>query len=265
VKINKRAMTLCSVLGLALFLNGTIDMNPGLASDSHSPRPSARATPSPRASISSRATTNFAATNPSAQVSAQSSSTDCVKTNSTAHMPTAVNPPSVNGAKVDRVFTLNTNCGQIVFKAFGTKAPLTVLAMTTLAKAGYFDHSLCHRVTTSGFYVLQCGDPTARGTGGPKTTDGARWGPPDENLPPAVMNDYPAGTIAMANAGVSNSEGSQFFIVYKDTTLSNTYTIWGQVTSGLDIVKGIADAGVVGGGTDGTPKQTIAIESVSVK
>jgi peptidyl-prolyl cis-trans isomerase B (cyclophilin B) len=159
---------------------------------------------------------------------------------------------------VDRVFTLTTNCGPITFKAFGKKAPSTVIAMTFLAKSGYFDHSLCHRVTTSSIYVLQCGDPTASGSGGPP------FSYRDENLPADAPNNYPAGTIAMANSG-PNTNGSQFFIVYKDTYLPPSYTIWGWVTQGLDVVKQIANAGVVGGGTDGTPKQTIAIESVSVK
>ena len=95
------------------------------------------------------------------------------------------------------------------------------------------------------------------------------WTYDSENLPPNDWNNYPAGTIAMYNSGIDahgrGTNGSQFFIVYKDTTLGADYTIWGQVTSGLDIVKKVAAAGVVGGGTDGTPKQTIAIESVSVK
>ena len=67
----------------------------------------------------------------------------------------------------------------------------------------------------------------------------------------------------MANSGPSTN-GSQFFIVYKDTYLPPSYTIWGVVTQGLDIVKRVAASGVLGGGNDGTPKMTIAIESVSV-
>ncbi len=256
--INKRAMTLCSVLGLALFLAGTIDVSAGLASENHSPRPTAHATPTPRTSLSSRATTNFAATNPNGQIGSQSSTVDCVKTNAVAHNPLKVGYPDPKVAMVDRVFTLNTNCGAITFKAFGKKATATVIAMTFLAKSGYFDHSLCHRLTTASIYVLQCGDPTASGSGGPP------FSYRDENLPADAPNDYPAGTIAMANSG-PNTNGSQFFIVYKDTYLPPSYTIWGQVTSGLDVVKQVAAAGVVGGGTDGTPKQTIAIESVSVK
>lgn len=192
------------------------------------------------------------------EASSPVSSTTCAKTKSVPHNPIQVDTPSLKVARVDRTFTLNTNCGQIVFKAFGVKAPLTVIAMSTLAKAGFFDHSLCHRLTTSGLYVLQCGDPTASGSGGPM------FQYPDENLPVVTTNDYPAGTIAMANSG-PNTNGSQFFIVYKDTTLAPSYTVWGMVTKGLDIVKRVAAQGVIGGGSDGKPKQTIAIETVVVK
>ncbi|MEJ0014237.1 MAG: peptidylprolyl isomerase [Actinomycetota bacterium] len=182
----------------------------------------------------------------------------CAKTNAVAHNELKVPAPNAKVALVNRTFTLVTNCGKIVFEAFGRKAPLTVIAMTALARDGYFDHSLCHRLTTSEIYVLQCGDPTASGSGGPM------FSYRDENLPTATTNDYPAGTVAMANSG-PNTNGSQFFIVYKDTTLPPSYTRWGIVLKGLNIIKGIAAAGVVGGGTDGTPKQTIAIEAVIVK
>ena len=198
----------------------------------------------------------------SAQASfAASSSTmsKCTKTTATGHDPIPVATPDATQVPVDRTFTLNTNCGQIVFKAFGHKAPITVIAMTALAKAGYFDHSLCHRLTTAGFFVLQCGDPSATGRGVPP------FYYQSENLPTTTTNDYPAGTVAMANRGVAYSTGSQFFIVYKDTTLPPTYSIWGMVTKGLDIVKNVAAAGVVGGGTDGKPKMAIAIDSVIVK
>ena len=181
----------------------------------------------------------------------------CVKTNATPHNPIKVGNPDQGNAILDRVFTLNSNCGPIIFKAFGKKAVFTVIAMSFLAKSGYFDHSLCHRVTTAGIFVLQCGDPTASGSGGPPFTYR------DENLPGNAPNNYPAGTIAMANSG-PGTNGSQFFIVYKDSHLPPSYTIWGVVTQGLDIVKRVAAAGIVGGGNDGTPKMTIAIESVSV-
>ena len=211
----------------------------------------ARGTSSP---VTPRASTNTF----SAPIISSTAVTGCAKTNSVGHNPIKTGFPDPKVAQVDRTFTLNTNCGPIVFKAYGKKAPITVIAMTYLAKSGFFDHSLCHRLTTSKIFVLQCGDPTATGSGGPL------FSYRDENLPSDDPEDYPAGTIAMANSG-KNTNSSQFFIVYKDTYLPPSYTIWGEVTKGLDIVKKVAAAGVVGGGNDGTPKQTIAIDSVTVK
>lgn len=183
---------------------------------------------------------------------------ECQPTSAVAHNPRDVVAPSgVLNEKITS-FTLVTNCGDIEIAVDQAKAPMTITGLTTLARAGYFDASLCHRLTTQGLYVLQCGDPTATGSGGPTFTF------PDENLPAAVQNNYPAGTVAMANSG-PNTNGSQFFLVFADTTLGPNYTIWGKITSGLDIVKSIADAGVQGGGADGVPVKTIAIEKVIVK
>jgi peptidyl-prolyl cis-trans isomerase B (cyclophilin B) len=153
--------------------------------------------------------------------------------------------------------TLTTNCGDIVI-ALDPKAPATMASAAFLAKKGFYDGTECHRLTTAGIFVLQCGDPKGDGTGGPG------YSLPDENLPAAGTNNYPAGTVAMANAGPGTG-GSQFFIVYDDTTLPGDYTIWGKVTSGLDIVKEVASAGVSGGGSDGAPTQPVFIESATVQ
>ena len=126
----------------------------------------------------------------------------------------------------------------MTFTALTDKAPYTTFSFEYLARKKYFDATKCHRLTTSGIYVLQCGDPTGTGSGGP----GYQF--QDENLTGAT---YPAGTIAMANAG-PGTNGSQFFIVYKDTQLPPSYTPWGKVTAGLDIVQGIAKAGVAAAG-----------------
>lgn len=181
----------------------------------------------------------------------------CKPTSAVGHTPIVITPPTKMDAGRIGKFTLTTNCGKIVITTDGVKAPVTLTALTALAKANYFDGSLCHRLTTQGLYVLQCGDPSATGTGGPGFTF------QDENLPKNVANNYPAGTVAMANSGPSTN-GSQFFLVYANTTLSPAYTIWGQITTGLDIVKAVAAAGVKGGGSDGTPAQTIAIEKIVV-
>jgi peptidyl-prolyl cis-trans isomerase B (cyclophilin B) len=151
-----------------------------------------------------------------------------------------------------------TNQGEIVIETTPSLAPLTVNAIAALAQKNYFDNTICHRLTTEGIFVLQCGDPTGTGSGNPGFTL------PDENLPQAIENNYPVGTVAMANAGPGTS-GSQFFLVYQDTTLPNAaYTIWGSITSGLDILKTIASAGVVGGGADGAPVTGVTIESTKV-
>ena len=153
--------------------------------------------------------------------------------------------------------SFTTNQGEIVIETTPSLAPLTVNAIAALAQKNYFDKTICHRLTTEGIFVLQCGDPTGTGTGGPG------FNIPDENLPEAVENNYPAGTVAMANAGPGTS-GSQFFLVYQDTTLGPDYTIWGSITSGLDILQTIASAGVVDGGTDGAPVSGVTIESTKV-
>lgn len=153
---------------------------------------------------------------------------------------------------------LETNCGRIVISTLPDKAPQTVNSMLFLTEQKYFDLTACHRLTTAGIFVLQCGDPTASGSGGPG------YELPDENVPADVPDNYPAGTVAMANAGPGTA-GSQFFIVYDDSTLpSPSYTIWGTVTEGLDVVRRIAAAGVQGGGTDGSPAQGTVIERATV-
>lgn len=181
----------------------------------------------------------------------------CNVTKAVGHAPKKVaQPAKMTPGKMGK-FTLVTNCGNIVIQTNGVKAPVTMTMLTALAKGGYFNASLCHRLTTQGLYVLQCGDPTATGTGGPG------FSYKDENLPEQVVNNYPAGTVAMANSGPSTN-GSQFFLVFANTSLGASYTIWGKITSGLDILKAVAQAGVKGGGADGAPAQTIAIEKVIV-
>jgi peptidyl-prolyl cis-trans isomerase B (cyclophilin B) len=256
VDYRKRLVATTFVAIFAMVISGLTTAQASDLRDTKSSHPSASPKPTPLRTVSKQAMPKGMAMPLTA--SADQPVTGCAKTNAVAHYPIKVGTPDPRVAQVDHVFTLNTNCGSITFTAFGKKAPVTVIAMAFLAKAGFFDHSLCHRITTANFYVLQCGDPTASGKGGPM------WSYRDENLPADAPNDYPAGTIAMANSG-PDTDASQFFIVYKDTYLPPSYTIWGQVTSGLDIIKRVAAAGVVGGGTDGTPVQKIAIETVSVK
>jgi peptidyl-prolyl cis-trans isomerase B (cyclophilin B) len=165
-------------------------------------------------------------------------------------------PPSKGVASGSYLATITTNRGPVTIKLDGAKAPCTVNSFIYLAAKGYFGATQCHRLTTSGIFVLQCGDPTATGSGGP----GYQFG--DENLTGAT---YPAGTVAMANAGPSTN-GSQFFLVYKDTQLSPAYTPFGTITSGMDVLNTIAAGGTdnSNGSGDGHPNIKVTISSVSV-
>jgi len=159
-------------------------------------------------------------------------------------------------ATLPTTMTLRTNCGDIVI-SLDPKAPATVASAAFLAQQGFYNNTSCHRLTTNIIYVLQCGDPKGDGTGGPG------YKVPDENLPTGADNNYPAGTVAMANAGPGTS-GSQFFLVYQDTTLSPDYTIWGRVTQGLDILQQVAAVGTKNPDGDGPPTQPLFIQSAAV-
>ncbi|HEV2375565.1 MAG TPA: peptidylprolyl isomerase [Streptosporangiaceae bacterium] len=165
-------------------------------------------------------------------------------------------PPATPDYKANYVAAISTNLGTIKIDLLNSKATCTVNSFVSLASQSYFSNTHCHRLTTSGIYVLQCGDPTGTGSGGP----GYKFS--DENLAGAT---YPAGTIAMANSG-PNTNGSQFFIVYQNTNLPPSYTPFGTVVSGLGIVQNVAKAGTdnSNGQGDGHPKEAVDIQSVKI-
>jgi peptidyl-prolyl cis-trans isomerase B (cyclophilin B) len=165
----------------------------------------------------------------------------------------------------DREWTgeLALNGDAVDFTLDGAAAPQAVASFITLAADGYFDDTKCHRLTTSGIFVLQCGDPTGLGNGGPGYSFG-----PIENAP--ADGEYLEGQLAMARVGGDGeSMGSQFFIVYADSEIPSDaaggYTVFGEITSGLDVVTAIADGGVAGGAPDGTPALDAVIEGISVE
>ena len=183
----------------------------------------------------------------------------CTKVTAKAHAAPSIAKPKSVAKVLPTTFTFITNCGNIVVETVGDKAPQTLTALATLASKGFYNSTLCHRLTTQGLYVLQCGDPTVSASGGP-VFNGKPWaGIPDENLPVGQSITYPAGTIAMANSG-KNTNGSQFFIVYEDTTLGANYTIFGHVIKGLEVVQRVAEQGA-SSGSDGPPNQPIGISS----
>jgi peptidyl-prolyl cis-trans isomerase B (cyclophilin B) len=165
-------------------------------------------------------------------------------------------PPTRATQLGDFTATLTTSQGTVVIKLDAAKAPCTVNSFVYLADNKYFDATPCHRLTTAGIFVLQCGDPTGTGSGGP----GYEFA--DENLNGAV---YPAGTVAMANGG-PGTNGSQFFLVYADTTLAPNYTPFGTITAGLSVIAKIAAGGSdnSNGQGDGKPNLPVEITAVTV-
>ena len=168
-------------------------------------------------------------------------------------------PPAAPDTKATYTATITTNRGNIVISLLNGKAPCTVNSFVSLADQKFFNNTPCHRLTTAqaGIYVLQCGDPTGAGSGGP----GYQFY--TENLKGAT---YPAGTLAMANSGSPDSNGSQFFLVYKDTPLPANYTPFGTITSGLSVLQAVANAGTdnSNGAGDGHPKESVQIESMTI-
>ncbi|QCB97504.1 peptidylprolyl isomerase [Arthrobacter sp. PAMC25564] len=190
--------------------------------------------------------------------------------------PTASATPSpTNGENIPKpetaagkTFTgeLTLNTGTLGVELDGTKAPQATAVFKSLADQNFYNGLRCHRLTTGeSFGVLQCGSKAGDGSTDPSYT----WGPL-ENTPP--NNTYPAGTIAVARtAGNAYGNGTQFFIVYKDTVIpadaAGGYTVVGKVTSGLDVVTNIAAAGNKPGDspTDGAPAEPVTIDSFSLK
>jgi peptidyl-prolyl cis-trans isomerase B (cyclophilin B) len=167
-----------------------------------------------------------------------------------------VDAPSVEPAVSGTISaTLQTSAGDIPMTLDADRTPCTVGSFVSLADQGYYSDTVCHRLTTSGIFVLQCGDPSGTGRGGPGYSyadelDGTET--------------YPAGTVAMANAG-PDTNGSQFFLVYEDSQLPPSYTVFGQLdAAGLAVVQQIAAAGTDTGATDGAPATPVTITGIAV-
>ncbi len=168
-------------------------------------------------------------------------------------------PPATPEVQGKVAVTLTTSIGTLHATLDADKTPCTVSSFVSLARQGFFDKTPCHRLTTAetGIFVLQCGDPSGTGTGGPGYT-----------IPDELSGDetYGPGTLAMANTGQPNSGGSQFFIVYRGTPLPSTYTVFGQVdAAGVRAVQKVARQGTDNafGQGDGHPRVTVTLESVS--
>ncbi|WP_305094883.1 peptidylprolyl isomerase [Prescottella sp. R16] len=162
--------------------------------------------------------------------------------------------------------SMETNRGNIGLTLNNAESPCTVNSFVSLAQQGYFDGTTCHRLTTSdALKVLQCGDPSATGAGGPGYQFANEF-PTDQyaadDITAQMPATYPRGTLAMANAG-ANTNGSQFFLVYGDSTLPPQYTVFGTIDeTGLATLDAIAATGAEGGASDGKPAEAVDITSV---
>lgn len=175
--------------------------------------------------------------------------------NGTASKPVTTPPTSGPTSPATRTAKISLNGKVVTIQLLASKAPCTVNSFVHLAQAKFFDQTPCHRLTTGTLAVLQCGDPTGTGSGGPGYVFN------DENLAAAT---YPAGTVAMANTAAPNTDGSQFFLVYADSTLGPNYTPFGKIVGGMDVLTAISKAGVKGGGSDGAPAKPVTISSVVI-
>ncbi|QGU02134.1 Putative bifunctional phosphatase/peptidyl-prolyl cis-trans isomerase [Corynebacterium kalinowskii] len=157
---------------------------------------------------------------------------------------------------------LDTTAGPIGLELDRAASPCTVNAIEHLAYNGYYDDTVCHRITTNGIYVLQCGDPTGTGTGGPGFSFANEY--PTDEMPDAPQVIYPRGSLAMANSG-PDTNGSQFFLNYQDSPLQANYTYFGRITDeGLGTLDKIAANGAEGGAPDGKPAQEVRITKANL-
>jgi peptidyl-prolyl cis-trans isomerase B (cyclophilin B) len=198
--------------------------------------------------------------------------------------PTASTPPNPNLKNVGtpaasgeprsgyRTMTFDTNLGTIVVTLDLAKAPCTSASFAYLVEKSFFNNTSCHRLLNTSttdsstgeaqeYHVLQCGDPSGTGQGGPTYTFA------DENLPANQRPAYPEGVVAMANSG-ANTNGSQFFFVFGDSTFDPNYTIFGKITQGLDLIKSVGAAGddqaFASDAGGGHPKKPLTFKSVTI-
>jgi peptidyl-prolyl cis-trans isomerase B (cyclophilin B) len=185
---------------------------------------------------------------------------NCSYKKSTEPASKKVNPPADGKTKASGIskVDLNTSIGDLQLTLDSALAPCTVKNFVSLVSQKYYDNTTCHRLTVGeGLQVLQCGDPTGTGSGGPGYSFA------DEVYPTLK---YGRGVLAMANSG-PNTNGSQFFIVYGDASgLGPQYTAFGTIDeAGLKLIDKVAQAGVVpqNGPTDGSPVTPVSIKTAT--
>jgi len=236
----RRTLTVLSILGVLAVIALVVGLIVITAGDDNS---SAAASKSP---------TTSPKTTPSASSSTSAPAYPCTWTKGGAAakqvtVPTGTRPPRTGTTDV----LVKTNQGTMTFRLNRAHAPCAVASFLSLAAQHYYDGTSCHRLTSGGLSVLQCGDPKGDGSGGPG------YSFRDELT---GREKYTRGVLAMANSG-PNTNGSQFFIVYKNSQLAPSYTIFGTVSQGLGVVDRVAAKGS-NPANDGKPKLPITLQKV---
>ena len=251
----QRRAVVASVLAVLLVAGAAIAATVAVNGDDEPTDVAVAASPSAAPSAAPSTSADPAAS-PSAEPSRAPGDPGCEYVEGGAPSQREITLPPVEGVELEQVYdvTIATDRGDIVFTMDSAAAPCTANSLRSLAGAGYFDGTPCHRLTTSGISVLQCGDPTGTGSGGPGYTFA------DENLEGST---YPRGTVAMANAG-PDTNGSQFFLVYEDSSLPSQYTPFGTITEGLELLEEVAAAGSdeTNGSGDGKPVLPVQIQTL---
>jgi peptidyl-prolyl cis-trans isomerase B (cyclophilin B) len=257
----RRILTIAGAVGAVLIVVGAVTTAVISNRNSHGD-----ATTPTDASGTSSATGQLPAFKPSADLGA-----NCEYPQSPSPASKPVEPPRTGKVPTDPAevsVSMMTDQGPIGLMLNNAESPCTVNSFVSLAHKDFFNNTQCHRLTTAAeLSVLQCGDPAGDGTGGPGYQFANEY-PTDQYPPgdPALHEPvvYPRGTLAMANAG-PGTDGSQFFLVYKDSQLPPQYTVFGKIQDdGLATLEKIAKAGVQGGGEDGPPVTKVTITSVRV-
>lgn len=247
----RRTRTIIAASAAAVVLLGAVVWVAIWQSGDKGKKPKAGASPGPSASASSSGCNYRPLVDPSASGSPEP-------------VPSGVKEVGKPSSDVPRsgkqIMTITTNQGVVKIEMDLSKVPCTAASFAYLAGKHFYDNTKCHRIVPS-IGALQCGDPAASGTGGPTY----RFG--DENLPVNKRPAYSAGTVAMANSGQPETNGSQFFFVFKDSDLQPQYTVIGKVVEGLDVIKKIGDAGIAAGAAspnEGAPKLETVIQTLTV-
>ncbi|OHV04087.1 peptidylprolyl isomerase [Mycobacterium talmoniae] len=262
-----RILTIVGAVVAVLVVAGAAGTAIVLKSHHNSERSTASATTSSEASEAPGAPGQLPAFKPPADLGA-----NCEYPPSVEPASKPVEPPRSGKVPTDPAqisVSMVTDQGPIGLMLNNAQAPCTVNSFASLASKHFFDNTGCHRLTTAPvLHVLQCGDPTGTGTGGPGYQFANEY--PTNQYPPgdpALQEPvtYPRGTLAMAHSAQPNSNGSQFFLVYQDSKLPPDYTVFGKIQDdGLATLDKIAKGGVAPGGKapdDGPPNTKVTITS----